>query len=112
MKTVGMAVSGTIFIVMLAVTVRASLEQGIVAAWPAYRANPWAIATLWDAYCGFTIYWLWVAYRERGWGTRIVWFVLIMGLGNIATAAYLFLQLSGLKASEPLERALVRKSAA
>ena len=32
---------------------------------------------------------------------RAVWFVLIMGLGNIATAAYVLIQLARLPAGRP-----------
>ncbi len=81
------------------------------AAWDSYAANPWAVATLYDAYSGFTLYWLWVAFRERSWASRIVWFILIMALGNIATSAYLFWQLWRLQPGEPLQNVLVRRSA-
>ena len=106
-----MTVCAAILVMMVAVTVNAGLEQGIVAAWPSYRANPWAIATLYDAYSGFTIFWLWVAYRQRGWGLRVFWFIAIMALGNIATSGYLLWQLYNLKPGEPFEKALYRRMA-
>ncbi|MEP6963809.1 MAG: DUF1475 family protein, partial [Acidobacteriota bacterium] len=77
------------FLMMIYVTVRAQLAISIWDIWEAYSANPWAIATLYDAYSGFTIFWLWTAYRERTWGARLLWFVLVMALGNIATSFYL-----------------------
>jgi hypothetical protein len=57
--------------------------------WP----DPWYRVLLVDAYCGFLWFWLWVAWREQSVLRGIVWFVLIMGLGNLATAGYLLWQL-------------------
>lgn len=96
---------------MVYVTVRASLQQSIFETWDDYAANPWAVATLYDAYSGFTLYWLWVAWRERTVGRAALWFVLIMGLGNIATAAYLFWQLWRLGPNEPASAVLARRPA-
>ena len=39
---------------------------------------------------------------------RIVWFVLIMALGNIATSAYVLLQVFKLKAGEPIANVITR----
>ena len=111
MRKLLMAVSALIFIIMVAETVRASLQMGITAAWDDYAANPWAVATLYDAYSGFTLYWLWVAFRERSWGPRIVWLILIMTLGNIATSAYLFWQLWRLRPDEPVANLLISRPA-
>ena len=107
-----MTAAAAIFIMMVTVTIRSTLQMSISAAWDSYAANPWAVATLYDAYSGFVIYWLWVAFRERSWAPRVVWFVLIMALGNIATSAYLFWQLWRLKPNQPLENLMMRRSAA
>jgi len=95
---------------MTVVTIRASLAVSLWSAWDTYAANPWAVATLWDAYCGFTIFFCWVCYKERSSAFRILWFVLIMGLGNIATSLYLLLQLSRLGDHEPIEALLRRRA--
>ena len=97
---------GAIFLWMTVMTIRTCLEVNLWAAWDGYAANPWAVATLWDAYCGFLIFYVWVAYKERTIGRRILWFVLIMGLGNIATSLYLLIQLLRLRAEEPAESIL------
>jgi len=49
--------------------------------------------TLYDAYFAFLTFYLWVAYREKSFAARAVWFVLIMLLGNFAIASYMLLQL-------------------
>jgi hypothetical protein len=111
MKKLLMALTAAIFVMMVYVTVRASLQQTIWETWASYSANPWAVATLYDAYSGFTLFWLYTAWRERTWPARILWFVLIMALGNIATAGYLFLQLARLRPDQPVSAVLERRPA-
>src|ERR1043165_6397357 len=66
-------------------------------------ANPWFVATLFDAYFGFLWFWLWVAYKERGFFSRVIWLVLILTLGNIAMAAFVMLQLARLPEGADIE---------
>ena len=49
---------------------------------------------------------VWVFYKERSGAMRILWFVLIMGLGNIAMSVYVLIQLFLLRPDEPAERIL------
>jgi hypothetical protein len=103
-------VFAAIFVWMTVTTIRASLAVSLWDAWAGFAANPWAVATLYDAYCGFLTFYVWVVYKERGWGARILWFVLIMGLGNIAMSAYVLIQLFRLRADEPAQRILWRSA--
>ena len=93
---------------MLAVTISASLERGVFEAAAELWADAWFRATLADAYFGFITVYVWIAYREPGWVRRIVWFVLLMALGNIAIAGYLLWALFRLPPGAPLERLLLR----
>lgn len=68
----------------------------------------WTIATLMDAYFGFITFYAWVFYKERGLAGRLGWFVAIMLLGNMATAAYLLRELGRLAPGEPVSALLVR----
>ncbi len=77
---------------MLVVTIKAGLSENLFHA-GRILAEPWVMATLWDAYCGFITFYVWVAYKETSWLLRVVWFVLIMTLGNIAMAMYMLIQL-------------------
>ena len=70
-------------------------------AWEDYSANPWAVATLVDAYSGFLLFFLDVAWRERSPLARAAWLAAIMALGNMATATYLPLQLRQLRPGDP-----------
>jgi Protein of unknown function (DUF1475) len=103
----------TILAVMLFVTLQASLHQPVWA-WRGLVAGPdrwWTIATLADAYCGFLTFYAWVFYKERTAAGRTGWFVAIMLLGNFAMACYALLQLSRLRADQPLEQLLLRAPA-
>lgn len=41
---------GAIFLWMTVMTIRTSLAVSLLEAWPSYAANPWAVATLYNAY--------------------------------------------------------------
>jgi hypothetical protein len=73
-----------------------------------WATSPWSVATLFDAYFGFVTFFVWVCFKERSLTAKIVWFVLIMALGNIAMSAYVLLQLFKLKPEEPLSHVLLR----
>ncbi|MDE3197569.1 MAG: DUF1475 family protein [Acidobacteriota bacterium] len=105
------SVAAAIFAGMLYVTIATSLEQSLWAAWPAYAGNPWAMATFYDAYSGFTLFWLWVAYRERSWAARMLWLIFIYGLGNIATSLYVLIAVVRLPKELPVSAILQRRPA-
>jgi hypothetical protein len=102
---------GFIFLFMVVMTVRTSLQVSLWNALPSFAASPWAMATLYDAYFGFLTFFCWLAWRERSLGLKILWFVLIMAGGNIAMSLYVLLQLFGLKPEESVS-ALFRQKAA
>lgn len=97
-----------ILVAIVSVNLWAGMQINLFEAWPDYKQNPWAIATLWDAYLSFTIFYVWVAYREPTWLRRILWFVLIMGLGSITMSLYVLIALARLKPGEPVSKILVR----
>ena len=100
---------GFIFLFMVGVTVRTSLQAPICKA--SFASNPWAWATLYDAYFGFLTLFCWVAWRERSLLSKIVWFILIMLLGNIAMSLYGLIQLFAPKPEDSVS-ALFRQKAA
>jgi hypothetical protein len=111
MKTVLKALFAAIFVSITAVTIRAGLTISLWDAWDSFAANPWAVATLYDAYFGFLTFWVWVAFKERSMWVRLVWFVVIACLGNIAMSLYVLIQLFRLKPEEPASAVLVRRAA-
>ena len=108
MKTLLKILFAAIFLWMTILTIRTCLTISIWDAWDSYAANPWAVATLYDAYFGFITFWIWVAYKERVLWTKLVWLILILALGNIAMSSYVLIQLFRLKPNEPVEAMLVR----
>ncbi len=108
MKTLLKLLFAAIFLWMTVLTVRTSLEVSLWDAWDSFAANPWAVATLYDAYFGFITFFVWVAYKERTHLSRLLWLVLILGLGNIAMSLYVLIQLFRLKPEQPAEALLWR----
>ncbi len=86
---------------MLWVTIWASLDRSVVQAAGEIWADPWGRATLFDAYFGFLVVWVWIAYREPSWLSRGIWLVLLLGLGNIAIAVYFLFALWRLGPERP-----------
>ncbi|NGY05018.1 DUF1475 family protein [Solimonas terrae] len=78
---------------ILSATGWASLQLPMWQTPRAVATHPWFIATLVDTYLAFFTIWLWVAYKERSNLARGIWLILIFGLGNIAIATYMLIQL-------------------
>ena len=113
MRTFLILLFSFIFVFMVLMTARTQLE---VSFWdfprwqPQYRANPWAMATLWDAYFGFTTFFVWVCYKESRMAMRLLWLVLIMALGNIAMSGYVLIQLVRLKPNQPVSHVITERA--
>ncbi|MBU3759185.1 MAG: DUF1475 domain-containing protein [Candidatus Omnitrophica bacterium] len=97
--------------VMTWITVTASLDRNVLSAAADLGKDPWFLATLFDAYFAFLTFYLWVFYKESRLAVRILWFVLIMVLGNFAIASYMLIQLAGLKKGESPSAILMRRKA-
>ncbi len=54
---------------------------------------PWGIVSLVDLYTGFTLFSLWIFYREEKLLAAILWAIAMMTLGFFAGALYAFLAL-------------------
>ena len=98
-----------ILLAMLAVTTIASLDRGVFEAGGELWPDPWFKATLADAYFGFITVFVWIAYKESSIGRRILWFFLVMALGNIAISIYVLVELFKLEPGDSLERLLLRR---
>ena len=99
-----------VLVAMLSVTITASIDQNLFEAvgnmWP----NWWFKATLADAYFGFLTFFVWVAYKELRLWRKLVWFALIMLLGNLAISAYMLLELYKLQAGDTFETLLTKRN--
>ena len=110
MKTFLKILFAAIFVGMTAATIRTSLMISLWDAMPAFAASPWSMAALYDAYFGFITFYVWVAYKEQSWTARVVWFLLIICLGNIAMSAYVLIQLFRLNHDEPAAAVLWKRA--
>ena len=90
---------GAIFVWMLVMTAHVQAHKSIMLSGNefSWQTSPWSCATLFDAYFGFTTFFVWVCFKERSLWTKALWFVLIMSLGNIAMSGYMLLQLFRLR---------------
>ena len=82
-----------VLVSMLAVTSWASLHTSVLKIPREVLQHPWFIATLLDAYWAFITFYLWVAWKEASVAARVLWFIAIVALGNIAMAIYLLREL-------------------
>tara|TARA_R110000787_G_scaffold15088_39_gene46593 strand:- start:2791 stop:3144 length:354 start_codon:yes stop_codon:yes gene_type:complete len=78
---------------------------------PTEGGNPWQVATLFDAYFGFLWFWLWIAYKETSWTSRLAWLVGVLLLGNMAMGAYMLVQLWTLPPNPTAKDLLLRRPA-
>ena len=98
-----------VLLAMLWVTFWASSQ---VALWKVPKeviGHPWFVATLFDTYFAFLVFYFWVAYKETSLAARIVWFIMIMALGNIAIAVYMLWKLFKLPGNASMADLLLRK---
>jgi hypothetical protein len=49
----------------------------------------WGQMSMVDLYVGFFLFYLWILRREKDLITRIIWFLLMMTTGSLATALYI-----------------------
>lgn len=95
---------------MLAVTSWASLHTSLFAIPREVFTHPWFIATLLDAYWAFVAFYVWVAWKEQSPAARVLWFVAIIALGNIAIAAYMLRELFRVPAAGPLGEVFTQRN--
>jgi len=49
----------------------------------------WGQMSMVDLYVGFFLFYLWILRREKDLITKIIWFLLLMTTGSLATALYI-----------------------
>ncbi|MFW5894402.1 MAG: DUF1475 family protein [Bacillota bacterium] len=54
----------------------------------ALMENPWGIVSLVDLYAGFTLFAIWIAYRENALSKKVVWIVALMVFGFFVGSLY------------------------
>jgi hypothetical protein len=98
-----------VLVSMLWITSWATMQCALWDTPRAVATHPWFIATMFDTYWGFITFYCWLAYKERSWVAKILWFIAVMLLGNIAMSIYILIQLFRVPATERLEEVLLRR---
>lgn len=95
---------------MLWVTSWASLQVSILAIPRDVFTHPWFIATLFDAYFGFLTFYVWQAWKEQSLAARVLWFINVMLLGNLAMAIYMLVELFRIQGTAQLVEVFSRRN--
>lgn len=111
-KTVLRLLFGFILVSLFVFTSFASTQQPVWQWTGATQGEDrwWTAATLMDAYYGFLTFFVWVWFKERRWMPRVLWFVAIMLLGNMAMATYVLVQLARLRPDQPATAILTARN--
>jgi len=96
---------------MTYVVITTSIQSNLIDEWPKLAQIPWMSATIKDFYANTIVIFAWIAYKEQKIVSRLVWLVLIVGLGSIAVTLYVLIQLFKLKPGDAPERVLLRARA-
>ena len=99
-----------LFVWMCYVVISTSIKSNLFAQWDFLGSIPWMRATLWDFYANVTAIFLWVCYKEKSIFLKIVWLILLVALGSIATCAFILIQLFRLKPDEGLKEFFSNKN--
>ena len=107
MKNALIILFGFLFIYIVYTVISTSLESNLFEEWNFLASTPWMKATLVDFYVNTVVIFVWMAFREKSWTSRILWLITFVFLGSIATTAYVLVQLFSLKKDEQIGRAHV-----
>lgn len=99
-----------ILVFMLWEIVVTSLSSNLFEELPTLVRIPWMEATLYDFYANLLFLFLWVNYKERRLHNKVLWFILMVALGSVATCIYVLKELFRLDAGEDLKTVLLRQN--
>ena len=92
-KTALIFINVILFLLMLATTVWASLQQNLFTEFSWTGSPMWFQATLIDFYINQFILWLVVVYLEKSNSIRMLWFILFFCFGSMGTTAYIIIKI-------------------
>lgn len=98
-----------ILVFMIYVTVTTSLESNLFEEWNALVSIPWMKATLYDFAANVVALLIFVWYRERNIGLKVLWTILFIFLGSMATCIYLLIALFQMKKDESLSKLFTKR---
>ena len=92
-----------LFVWMCYEVISTCLQSNLFREWDFLGGIPWMRATLWDFYANVLVIFVWVCYKEKNWLLKILWLLLLVCLGSIASCAFVLIQLFRLKPGEGLK---------
>ena len=92
-----------LFVWMCYTVISTCLQSNLFEQWDFLGSIPWMRATLWDFYANVFVIFIWVCYKEKTIALKIVWLVLLVTLGSIASCAFVLIQLFKLKPGDGLK---------
>ncbi|MBP9673610.1 MAG: DUF1475 family protein [Bacteriovoracaceae bacterium] len=99
----------SLFVFMSVVVIATSLQSNLFKEWDTLAQIPWLTATVKDFYVNAGVLCFWLYYREKKFCSFLVWTILFLALGSIATMFYFFLQTFNLKKEDSLVQLLLPK---
>jgi hypothetical protein len=85
------------------------IASNLFTEWNFLASIPWMKATLIDFYINTAVIFTWIAFRENRWSVRILYLILLVCLGSMATTLYVLIQLFNLNDTEPVINAFLMK---
>lgn len=110
MKNTLISLFTILFIYITYTVVSTSIQSNLFTEWNFLASIPWMKATLVDFYINTIVIFAWMSFRENSWAVRIVWLILFVLLGSMATTIYVLIQLFKLKDGEPVQNAFLIKT--
>ncbi|CAM2006704.1 DUF1475 family protein [Acanthopleuribacter pedis] len=94
-------------VTMTALVIQTSLQSNLLEEWDSLAAIPWMRTTLVDFYYNILLLIFWAFYKEQSWASRVLWLVLFVCTGAIATALYVAVQAYRVPVDAPLAQLLL-----
>lgn len=101
---------GLLLVWVCYVVVSTSLQSNLFTNWSFLGSIPWMKATLWDFYTNVVVIYFWLCYKEKTLIAKLLWLVLLVTLGSIASCTYVLIQLFRLKPGEGLKELFGNKN--
>ncbi|MBW4890662.1 DUF1475 domain-containing protein [Mucilaginibacter sp. HMF5004] len=99
-----------LFVWVCYTVITTSIQSNLFKEWDFLGSIPWMRATLWDFYTNVAFIFVWVCFKEKSIIAKLVWLVLLVCLGSIATCGYMLIQLFKLKSNEGLTELFGKKN--
>ncbi len=110
LKSVLKIILSGVLIFMCWEIVDTSLKSNLFTEFPTLIKIPWMEATLYDFYTNVLVISFWVAHKETSLSKRVLWIMLLIAMGSVATCIYVLKELYALKEGEGLDVLLTRRN--